>query len=254
MQSGQNTYKYYAFISYSRKNSKASKYLQVELEHFRIPVKYVAEENRPQVQTYLRPIFRDRRDLKVGEESFTEDIKAAIAQSRYLIVLCSPEAAASEFVKEEIKHFLATHNNNYRAIVPVVLKGNPGSNDDTECLPVSLRNAEITRRNLASMIPDEGDDEKTGWEKGAVDALSYMLKVDREKIKATVDAEKLRQVKIYVVIAIVASVIIAAFAAWALYNAKIAKENEKQAMEQKSLAEKNAAEALRQKRLAGPCL
>lgn len=116
MQSGQNTYKYYAFISYSRKNSKASKYLQVELEHFRIPVKYVAEENRPQGQTYLRPIFRDRRDLKVGEESFTEDIKAAVAQSRYLIVLCSPEAAASDWVEEEIKHFLATHNNNYRAI------------------------------------------------------------------------------------------------------------------------------------------
>ena len=40
-------YKYYAFISYSRKNSKAAAYFHRQLENFRIPVKYVAEENRP---------------------------------------------------------------------------------------------------------------------------------------------------------------------------------------------------------------
>lgn len=91
----QQQFKYYAFISYSRKNSKAAAYLHKQLERFRIPVRYVAEENRPVNQKFLRPIFRDCRDLEAAEGCFTDDIKAALEQSRYLIVLCSPESAVS---------------------------------------------------------------------------------------------------------------------------------------------------------------
>lgn len=54
-------------------------------------------------------------------------IKNAIEQSRHLIVLCSPESATSLWVNEEVKHFLATHDNDYNAIVPVILNGEPGS-------------------------------------------------------------------------------------------------------------------------------
>ena len=131
-------FQYYAFISYSRKNSKAASYLHKQLEHFRVPVKYVAEENRPNGK-FLRPVFRDRRDLEAGEGSFTAHIKTAIEKSRYLIVLCSPESAASHWVNEEIKYFLATHNNDYNAIVPVILNGEPGSGGGAECLPEILR-------------------------------------------------------------------------------------------------------------------
>lgn len=116
MSSLSKQFRYYAFISYSRKNSKAAAYLHKQLEHFRIPVKYVAEENRPKGQKFLRPVFRDRRDLEAGEGNFTSHIKTAIGESRYLIVLCSQEAAASIWVNEEIKHFLATHNNDYKAL------------------------------------------------------------------------------------------------------------------------------------------
>ena len=91
MTSGNMTYKYYAFISYSRKNSKAAAYLHRSLEHFRIPVKYVAKENLPGNNKFMRPVFRDRRDLEAGEGCFTADLQQAIANSRYLIVLCSPE-------------------------------------------------------------------------------------------------------------------------------------------------------------------
>ena len=140
--------KYYAFISYSRKNSKAAAYLHKQLEHFRIPVKYVAEENRPAGQKFLRPVFRDRRDLESRGNSFTEDIKAALEHSRHLIVVCSPMSATSVWVNEEIKHFLATHNNDYSAIVPIILNGEPGSGDDTECLPEALRVKEITIRKI----------------------------------------------------------------------------------------------------------
>ena len=222
--------KYYAFISYSRKNSKAAAYLHKQLEHFRVPVKYVAEENRPTGQKYMRPVFRDRRDLEAGEGSFTSYIQTAIEESRYLIVLCSHESADSIWVNKEIKHFLATHNNDYNAIVPVILNGEPGSGGDAECLPEALRSEEITMRNLPSMIPDEGDDEKTGWENGVVQAMSYMLKVQREKIKATIDAEKVRQAKIYAVIGIAAMIIFALLAGWAIHAERQASANEKRAI------------------------
>lgn len=217
-------FRYYAFISYSRKNSKAAAYLHKQMEHFRIPVKYVAEENRPKGQKFLRPIFRDRRDLEAGEGNFTSHIKTALGESRYLIVLCSQEAAASIWVNEEIKHFLATHNNDYNTIVPVILNGEPGSKEESECLPEALQLEEITIRNLPSMIPDEGDEEKTGWENGVIQAMSYMLKINREKIKESVDAEKVHQAKIYAAIGVVTTVIFALLTTWAIHAEWQAKE------------------------------
>ena len=246
----ENTNQYYAFISYSRKNSKSASYLHKTMEHFRIPVKYVAKENLPPDQKFLRPIFRDRRDLETGKESFTVDIKNAIEHSRFLIVICSPESAASHWVNEEIKYFLATHNNDYRAIVPVILSGEPGSGNEKECLPEPLRLEKITMRNLPSMIPDDGDREQTGWENGVVQTMSYMLGVNREKIKATVDAEKVRQAKIYAVIAAIATFIFALLTGWAIRAERLATANKNQAIANEQEANRQKSEAKKQADIA----
>lgn len=219
-------YKYYAFISYSRKNNKAAAYLHKSLERFRIPVKYVAKEFCPDGQKYLRPIFRDRRDLEVKEGSFTNDIRTAIEQSRYLIVLCSPDTALSHWVNEEVKYFLATHNNDMSSVVPVILTGKPGHGGNEECLPPDLRVEQITGRNLSTMIPDEGDPEKVGWENGVVQALSYMLRVNREKIKATVDAEKMRLMRLNLLIGAIVLLGFAALTLWAIRAERAATANE----------------------------
>ena len=250
-------YKYYAFISYSRKNSSAAAYLHKSLERFRIPVKYVPEELRPAGQKFLRPIFRDRRDLEVREGSFTNDIRTAIEQSRYLIVLCSPDAAGSVWVNEEVKHFLATHNNDIAAVVPVILTGKPGHGGNEECLPPGLCVEPITGRNLASMIPDEGEPERSGWENGVVQALSYMLRVNREKIKATVDAERIRLLRLNLLIGAIVLLGFAALTLWAIraeraataneqlaqQNAEEARANEQRAIAGEKLAQENEAKA-----------
>jgi tetratricopeptide (TPR) repeat protein len=243
-------YKYYAFISYSRKNSKAAVYLHRQLEHFRIPIRYVAEEKRPDNQKFLRPIFRDRRDLENGEGSFTEDIKSALEQSRYLIVLCSPDSAASSWVNKEIRHFLAVNDHDLRTVVPVILEGTPRSGDSRECLPEALRLEEIIMRNLPSMIPDDGDSERIGWENGVVQAMSYMLKVNREKIKASVDAEKVRQAKLLTFIAVVTTIIFGLLAAWAVNAELKAKAYAQKAKEEAVLAEKRKQEAEHHRALA----
>ena len=133
-------YNYFIFISYSRKDSKIAAYLQKQLENFRIPVKLaVHKENLPEGQDFLRPVFRDRRDLKNTEQSFTIDIQIALEQSRYLLVLCSQHSAESKWVNGEITHFLKTHDQDYAKIIPLILSGKPNSGDQDECLPSALR-------------------------------------------------------------------------------------------------------------------
>lgn len=249
-------YKYFAFISYSRKDSRAAAFLHRSLEHFRIPTRFVDPQYRPANGKFLRPVFRDKRDLANTEGSFTEGIRAALEATRYLFVVCSRSAAGSVWVDEEIKYFLAHNGNDLLKVVPIVLEGNPGAGDETECLPATLRRKEITLRNLPTMIPDEGAKETEGWENGIVQALSYVLHVRRENIKASIDAERMRQMKIYLGIGVVCAFIFAALAFWAAKaerraeaNRKIAVANEIEAKAQRDKAEDNwrIAEANREK-------
>ena len=250
MSNSAENFKYYAFISYSRKNSKAAGYLHKQLEHFRIPVKYVAKENLPPHKKFLRPIFRDRRDLEAGNQSFANDIKCAVERSRYLIVLCSPESASSYWVNEEIKYFLSSHGNDFDLIVPVILSGTPGSGDGSECLPELLRSKEILSRNLPSMIPDDDESEKSGWEYGVIQAMSFMLKIQREKIKSSVDAEKIRMAKFIAAAGIVVSIIFTFLAVWAVRAERMAAANAALAIKNANEAKENAAKAKEQADIA----
>ena len=158
-----SSFKYYVFISYSRKDSRAAAYLHRQLECFRIPMRLVPQGLLENGQKYLRPVFRDRRDLNNSERSFTNDIKTAIEAARYLLVLCSPNSASSHWVNEEVHHFIEYHGGDCSNVVPVILNGSPGSGKVDECLPPALRIPEVIGRNLPSMLPDYGEPEKYGW-------------------------------------------------------------------------------------------
>ena len=81
-EASQSEFKYFAFISYSRKDSRAAAFLHRKLEKFRIPVKRVPQEFRQGLGKFVRPVFRDKRDLEIGESSFTEDVKKRNTRSR----------------------------------------------------------------------------------------------------------------------------------------------------------------------------
>ncbi|MBQ7402725.1 MAG: toll/interleukin-1 receptor domain-containing protein [Lentisphaeria bacterium] len=217
-------YKYYAFISYSRKNSRAAAFLHRGFERFRFPAKIVRKENLPPDKKYMKPIFRDKRDLEVSEKSFQENLNSAIEFSHYLVVLCSPEAAVSEWVQKEIEFFLATHDNRLELIVPVVLSGIPGSNDEQECLPEPLRKNEFISRNLPRMTPDEGETEKVSWGNGLIQAISYMLGIKKGSVKSVFDAEQIRFYKRSSMAAIFALMLAAGLTIWALNAEQKAKE------------------------------
>lgn len=142
--------KYLAFISYKHDDKPYAKWLQEKIESFRLPT-YIQDE-RPDLPEYPRPIFRDETDLELGYLS--NSIHKALSQSKYLIVICSPQATTSKYVEDEISYFVSNSDRNN--IIPFIIAGMPNSNDSqTECFPKPLKSIEGV---LAANINEMGQD------------------------------------------------------------------------------------------------
>ena len=90
--------KYWAFLSYSHQDSKACEWLHAALENFRVP-RRLADRETPlgRVPKRLFPVFRDRDELP-GSAELGTNLTEALAQSRALVIICSPAAARSRWV------------------------------------------------------------------------------------------------------------------------------------------------------------
>src|ERR1700733_1550823 len=117
-------FKYRAFLSYSHRDTDWAKWLHRALEGYRIDKDLVGRETGPgPVPKTLRPIFRDREDFAAGH-SLTEQTLAALEASQFLVVICSPNAAQSQYVNEEIRRFKAMGR--AHRVIPVIVDGEPG--------------------------------------------------------------------------------------------------------------------------------
>lgn len=99
---GDSGFKYRAFISYSHDDEAWARWLQRSLERYRVPRRLRAEH--PELPKRLYPVFRDREEL-ASSTDLSESIQQHMAQSEALIVVCSPSAAQSRWVNEEIRHY-----------------------------------------------------------------------------------------------------------------------------------------------------
>ncbi len=117
------TGRYKAFISYSHCDTAVAVRLHRRLEGYRLPPRLVGTEtSRGAVPGRLTPIFRDIDELPAADDLSTE-IKAALADSAALIVLCSPDAKASRWVNREIELFRDMHPD--RPILSALVRGEP---------------------------------------------------------------------------------------------------------------------------------
>lgn len=97
-----STHSYSGFISYCRRDAAHARWLQQALESYRLPARLVGTPTpHGPVPRRLAPVFLDRSDLTVGPD-LAGEIAQAINASRFLIVLCTPNAARSEWVMREI--------------------------------------------------------------------------------------------------------------------------------------------------------
>jgi hypothetical protein len=127
MESMEKDFDYYAFISYNREDEKWAKWLQNKLENYKLPA-IILKENADLPQK-IRPVFRDKTDMEAG--AIVDTVQKKLERSQYLIVICSPKAAKSNWVGSEIRAFVEMGRSD--RIIPFIVDGVPNSNDSREC-------------------------------------------------------------------------------------------------------------------------
>lgn len=131
----EKTFKYYAFISYCSEDEKWAKWLHRHLENYHIPTRLCSEY--PKLPKKIRPVFWYKVDL--SGTKLKPALEKELDVSNYLIVICSPDSAKSDWVNDEVNSFLKKHDGN--RIIPLIVAGEPKSgNPRTECFPPALLN------------------------------------------------------------------------------------------------------------------
>ena len=127
-------FRYDAFLSYSHRDLNWGKWLQKRLEDWRISAEVRRETSFARKNL---KIFRDQTDL-AGVE-LRDTIRQELRASQFLIVLCSPNSAASPWVAEEIAYFKELGREDY--IIPFIIDGEPETDiAELECYSPELRN------------------------------------------------------------------------------------------------------------------
>ena len=212
-------FKYRAFISYSHADTKWAKWLHRALESFRIDKDLIGRKTAAgTIPKALRPIFRDRDDFSAGH-SLTDQTLAALDASAGLVVICSPSAAMSQYVNEEIRLFKSRHPE--RPIVPLIVDGEPGE-PERECFPRALRFAvdakgEITNKAvelLAADAREEGDGKSLALAK----VVAGLLGVSSDDIFRRAERDRRTRQRNWIAGLSGVAVVLAGLAIWAEFN------------------------------------
>ena len=199
------SYNYYAFISYSHADKAWASWIQKSLERSRIPAAISRDE--PSVPRRISPVFRDDTDL-VSHGSVLEVLKKELEDSRFLIVICSPDSAKSSWVSDEIQAFIDMGRAD--RIIPLIVRGVPHSKDpETECLPPALLTLDREAEPLGIDVQEHG---KNG---AYVRVVASLLGVKLDHIIQR-DRKIRRRKRIACVSLAIAALAIAGFLVW--YN------------------------------------
>lgn len=142
-----NKIRYDAFISYRHleKDMKIAVKLQKLLERGKIN----DEDTGGRRNLH---IFRDQSELPTSD-NLGQDIRAALENSGFLIILCSRETKKSRYCMEEIRYFRSLHGNTNYHILPVLLEGEPAESFP-EILMSEQRQAGDESGNLHSVLEE----------------------------------------------------------------------------------------------------
>jgi tetratricopeptide (TPR) repeat protein len=147
-------HRYRAFLCYSHRDSAWAEWLHHAIESFPIPPRLVGlETGAGVIPRKLAPVFRDRDELP-SATNLSAKVSDALAQSASLVVICSPHAAQSHWVDEEVRTFQRLGRSD--RIFCLIVDGEPGASRwagraHDECIPSAL----IHRIDAAGNETDE---------------------------------------------------------------------------------------------------
>jgi WD40 repeat protein len=155
-------HKYWAFISYSHRDETWARWLHKALEGYAIPRALVGTQTAAGVvPRRLFPVFRDTEELP-SAASLSDAVQQALRESRNLVVICSPHAAASIWVEREILFFKTLGRES--RILTLVVDGEPGASADA-----ASGQPEAFPRALRFRVEDEGQTSERAAEPLAAD-------------------------------------------------------------------------------------
>ena len=161
--------RYWAFISYSHRDKRWGDWLHRSLETYRVPRRLEGKPSRDGVVP--AGCFRSSATGRNCPSRRTSDRTSTrrLRESRYLIVICSPRAAASRWVNEEVLYFkrLGRADRILALIVdgePNATDGKPGVPAEDECFPEAMRfhigeAGELSRSGPSRSRPMHGTEE-----------------------------------------------------------------------------------------------
>src|ERR1700688_677993 len=131
--------RYVAYVSYHHGDRAVARWLHRAIETYRVPPKLLGKTNLEQ-RARLAPVFLDREELS-SSPNLAQSLRKALDESDFLIVVCSPEAAASRWVNEEVKVF--KEQGKAERILCLIVAGEPlaaqrGLASEIECFPPAL--------------------------------------------------------------------------------------------------------------------
>jgi len=167
----ESTYKNFAFISYSHRDMAVAKWLQKNLEGFKLPTEI---HNEIDAQSrYIRPVFRDQSDLNTGVLS--DELRKNLEESKYLILICSKHSAQSQWVSDEAKAFIEMGR--LDRIIPVIIPD--GETNERNLFPIFLR--DYFERNPDKELLGVNIGE-VGKEKALIRVVSRLLDVSFDSL------------------------------------------------------------------------
>ena len=172
--------RYAAFLSYSHADARWAQWLHRRLETYRVPTRLVGTlgPDGP-IGPRLGTIFRDRDELPTAGDLGTT-IRAALADSAALILICSPAAAKSPWVHREVEAFKALGHGD--RVACFIVDGKPGATDmESACFPAALTDPDsdgMVREPLAADARPDGD----GRERAFIKLVAGLLGVSYDAL------------------------------------------------------------------------
>jgi tetratricopeptide (TPR) repeat protein len=173
-------YRYKAYLSYSHEDARWATWLHRALEGYRVPSRLRADVEG-ELPERLAPIFRDRDDLSSASD-LSKKLGGALDDSENLIVICSPAAARSRWVNQEIREFQALGRGD--RIHCMVVDGDPqAAPEDGGCFPPALFEGvgEGGSEPLAADPRDFGDGKRLALQKLIAGLLGVRLDALRRR-------------------------------------------------------------------------
>lgn len=112
-------YKYFAFISYKSDDLNEAWSLKKKLDGYKLPTIFCKQYKKDRKPTH--EAFLDKTNIQPGD--LTDELRENLDKSHYLIVVCSPSSAKSEYVTAEIEWF--TRNGRENEMFLYIIESNP---------------------------------------------------------------------------------------------------------------------------------